>query len=103
MAKAHEYVALLIPQTKGEGFEARHQCDRLNRLEEGVRLVTQLKMIVRNARTEVMNMVKSNIACKPLQDSRQFIERTALKRRCGVVPILGARPISPFELMLNVE
>ena len=66
MAKAHEYIALLIPKTKSEGIETRQQRDRLDRLEEGVRLMAQLKMVVRNAGTEVMNMMESNIAGKPL-------------------------------------
>ena len=103
MAKADEDVALLVPQAKGEGMEARQQRDRLDRIEERVRLVAFLEMVVRNARAEVMNVMKPDIAGKPLQDSRQLVERASLQRRRRVVPILGARPIGAVELMLHVE
>jgi hypothetical protein len=65
--------------------------------------MAELKMVVRNARTQVMDVMESNIAGEPLEDSRQFVERTALQRRCRIVPVLGARLIGTLELMLHVK
>jgi hypothetical protein len=50
----------------GEAFETGQQRERLDRLEEGICIMASLKMVVRNARAQVMNMVKPNIAGKPL-------------------------------------
>ena len=64
--KSHEYFALLIPEAKGEKSKARQQCDGLDRIEERICLMTLLEMVIGNAGTQMMNMVKANIAGKPL-------------------------------------
>jgi hypothetical protein len=66
LAKSHEDVALFIPQAKCEAFEARQQRDRFDRVEEWIRFMALLQVVIRNARTQVMNMVEANIAGKPL-------------------------------------
>ena len=48
-------------------------------------------------------MVIANVAGEPLKNFRQLVERTALERGSGVVPIFTAFPINPFKLMLHVE
>src|SRR5579862_5748414 len=65
--------------------------------------MTPFEKVVWDARTQMMNVMKSNIARKPLEDFRQFIERASLERHSPVVPLPGAGPISPLELMLNIE
>ena len=60
-------------------------------------------MVVGNTRAQVVDMMKPDVAGEPLQDSWQLIKGTALKRRCGVIPVLGPRPIGALELMLHVE
>src|SRR5690242_13768407 len=60
-------------------------------------------MIIRNARAEMMNVMKSDIAGEPLQHFRQLIKRTPLEGCSAVIPILGSLPVSSLELMLNVE
>ena len=103
LAKSHKYVALFIPQAKREAFEAGQQRDRLDCAEEGIAFMASLKVIIRNARTQVMNMVEPDIASKPLQGSRQLVEGTALQRRRRMVPMRGACPIGAGELMLHVK
>src|SRR6266480_2708667 len=48
-------------------------------------------------------MVKSNVAGEPLEDLWKLVERTALERRGGIVPIFAAFPVNAFKLMLHVE
>src|SRR5579863_9658424 len=103
MVKAYEYLALLVPETKSERLEARQQRDRLDCLEVGIGVMTSFEMVVRNARTQVMNMMEADIAGEPLQEFGQFVKRAALERRRGVIPILGARPVSALELVLHIE
>jgi hypothetical protein len=64
--KAHEYFALLVPEAKGEKSKARQQGDGLDRIEERICLMTLLEMVIGNAGTQMMNMMKANIAGKPL-------------------------------------
>ena len=66
MTEAYEYPALLVPETKSERFEARQQRDGLDCLEVGVGVMTTFEMVVRNARTQMMNMMEADIAGEPL-------------------------------------
>src|SRR5690348_736075 len=62
-----------------------------------------LQMIIRDCRAEVMDVMKTDVARKPLQNFRQLIERTSLERRSAVIPIRTAFPMNIFELVLNVK
>src|SRR5450755_1223998 len=103
MAEAHESLPLLVPESIGHRFEARWQRQGFDSLEVRVCVMTALEMVIRDARTQVMNMMKANIAGKPLQDFRELIEGTALKRRAGVVPLLDPRTVRTLKLVLHVE
>ena len=50
LTKAHEYLALLVPQAKSEELKAGQQGDWLDRFEKGICLMTLLKVVIRNAR-----------------------------------------------------
>ena len=63
--------------------------------------MTPLKIIVRDAGAQMMNMVEPDIAGEPLQDSGQLVKRAAHERCVGVIPFVGTRPIGALELMLN--
>jgi len=62
-----------------------------------------LEVIIRNGRAEVVDVVKADVAGKPLEDFRQFIERAALERGSAVIPISAAFPVDVFELVLDVK
>src|SRR5512133_869519 len=51
----------------------------------------------------MMDMVKTNIACEPLQHFRQFIEGAAIHPGIEELPLLVAFPVGRLEIMLNVE
>jgi hypothetical protein len=63
-----EALPLLVPKSIGQRFQARWQRERFDSLEVRVCVMTALKMVIRDARTQVMNMTKADIARKPLQD-----------------------------------
>src|ERR1700722_20441766 len=97
------HAALFIPQAEGEGLHARQERDRPHLEKPRLRLMTLLQKVIRNARTEMMYVVVADVAGKPLQDARQFIERAALQRSPRVVPVRGPFPVRAFELVLHVE
>src|ERR1700683_4096619 len=103
MAEAHESLPLLIPESVGQGSEARHQRDRLYSLEVRVCPMTVFQMVIRNARTQVMDVMKSNITGEPLQYFGELIVGATTQRRVGVVPVLATRPIRALKLVLHVE
>src|SRR5437773_11814514 len=99
----HQRPALLIPETEGERFQAGEQGDRLHALKQRLRFVTFLQVVVRNPRTQMVNVVKPNVAREPLQHPGQSVERTALQRRRRVIPLPATFPINPLKLMLHVK
>lgn len=103
MAEAHESPPPLVPESIGQRFEAHWQGDGFDPLEIRICIMTVLEMIIRDARTQVMNMMKANITGKPLQNLRELIEGTALQRRAGVVPFFTPHPVRILKLMLHVE
>src|SRR6266850_2815305 len=103
MAEADEFVTLFVPKPEGQRFKTAEEAYRLDLLEEWVRFVASLQVVIGNARAQMVNVVKADVTREPLKNFRQLVERTALKRRGGEVPIFAAFPINPFELMLDVE
>jgi len=53
-----------------EGAQAGEQSERPNLLKESIRLVTSLEVVVRNTGAEVVNVMKPDIAGKPLSSIR---------------------------------
>ena len=103
MPKADELPAFLIPKMKPGRVQAAPERDGLHILENRMRSVTSLQIIIGDAGAEVMDVVKPNIAREPLESLGQTVERTALERGNCVIPCVTALPVRPFELMLNVE
>src|SRR5882672_7776601 len=65
---------LFIPQAVSEGFEAGEQSDGFDALKERFRFMTFLEVIIGNARTQMMDVMKANIAREPLQHFGQLIK-----------------------------
>src|SRR5579863_1372640 len=81
----HQLLVLLVPQAKGEGLQTSDQGNWLDLREEFVRVVTLLQMVVGDERAQMVDMMKPDIARKPLQDSRQFVERAPLQCSLQVI------------------
>ena len=72
-------------------------------MEQGMRLMATLEIIIRNARAQMMNMVETDVAGKPLQNLRQLVERATLQSGSREIPLVTALPVNPLELMLHVK
>src|SRR6266850_2286487 len=59
-AVTHQPFLLFVPKTKSEGFQAGDQSDWLHTLKERLGVVTLLEMIVRDARAQMMNVMKAD-------------------------------------------
>lgn len=51
----------------------------------------------------MMNVMKPDVARKPLEDSGQFVEQTSLQRRREIISLTVASPVNSLELMLHVK
>ena len=100
---ADQFSASFIPQAKGKGLQASAEREPFYRLEERLRLMGSLGAVVRNSRTEMMDMMKADVSAEPLKNFRKFVVRTALQGSLGKVPILSPLPVDIFKLMLHVE
>ncbi len=74
------FAIFLIPQTVGSGFQAGAQGDRRHGLEKRLGLVAFLEVVIRNARAQVVDVVKADVAGEPLEHPRQLVIRAALQR-----------------------
>ena len=102
-AEADELFLLLIPESEKGGLQTGKERDRIDILKFGIFVVTFLKMIVRNQRFQVMNVMIADVAGEPLQDFRQAVKGTALHGRQQVAPFVIGFPIGVLELVLNVK
>src|SRR6185369_15155536 len=78
-AVADELLTAFVPKAIGEGFEAGKERNRFDGLKERFGAMAFLQMIVRNRRAEVMDVMKADVAGKPLQDFRQLVEGASLE------------------------
>ena len=102
-AESHPLLVLFIPQTESDGLQARDEGNRLDLPEKCIRIVAFLQMVVGNGRAQMMDMMKADIARKPLQDSGQLVERAPVQRSLRVIPPVAALPVRAFKLMLYVK
>src|SRR2546429_637557 len=57
---ADQLPALLVPKSEREGFETGEQRHRLHTLKHRMRLMTSFQIVIRNSRTQMMDVMKSN-------------------------------------------
>ena len=103
VAVADESLILLVPKSVAESFQAAAKGDGFDAVEKRMSFVAAFEVIVRNARAEMVNVMEADVTGKPLEDFREFVERTALQCGCGVVPLVATLPIGVFKLMLHVK
>src|SRR6266545_3165166 len=102
-AVAHQLATLFVPEPEGEGFKARKQRDRRHALKDRLGFVAFLEVIIGNPRTQMMDVMKPDVAGEPLQHHGQFVEGTTSQRRRGIIPFLAAFPVNSFELVLHIK
>lgn len=73
---------MLVPQHEAPRFQSIDQSQHGRRLQGAIRLVAFLQPVIGDHRIEMMNMVKSDIAAEPLQESWELEVGTAAQR-CG--------------------
>ena len=61
-AVTDEALVLFVPETEGETFQAGEQSDRLDVPKQGLGFVTFFEVIVGNSRTQMMDVMKANVA-----------------------------------------
>ena len=103
MAVADEFFAGFVQQPESERFQAPEKRDGFHALEHQMRFVASFEIVIRNARAQMVDVMVADVTGKPLENLRQLIKGTALQRGGGVIPLLFARPINAFELVLDVE
>lgn len=74
MPIANQHAPLFVPKSVRERLEAGEECDWFDGLKQRLSLVALLKMVIWNARAEMMNMMETNVAGEPLQDFGQFVK-----------------------------
>jgi hypothetical protein len=62
MAETNQPVTLLIPEPEGEGFEAGEQRDGRHALEQRLRLMAPLQIVIGNLRAQMMNVMNPQIS-----------------------------------------
>lgn len=77
VAEAHQAVVLLVVEAEFQRVHAGAQGDGFD-VEQVVLGVSLLQVVVGDARAEVVDVVKADVARKPLQDLGQFM--TPLKK-----------------------
>src|SRR4051812_29397203 len=90
MAVTDQLARRFVPQPEGERLQAADERNRFHALKQRLGLVAPLEVVIGNARAQVMDVMKSDVARKPLQDPRQFVKRTAFECRRRVIPLLAA-------------
>ena len=66
-------------------------------------VVAGLEIVVRDARTEVMDVVEADISGEPLEDFGKLVKGASFESSAREVPVVFAFPINAFELVLDVE
>src|ERR1041385_2498616 len=103
VAVTDELAPSFIPETEGERFEAREKLHWFHCLKQRIRVMAFLQVVIGNPRTEMMDVMKADVAGEPLQHPGKFKEGTALQRRRRVIPLVAPLPVHSLELMLHVK
>ena len=74
MPVAHELLARFVPKPEAQRFQTGEEREGFHLLEEQVGAMAALKVIVRDARAEVVDVVVADISGEPLENLRQLIE-----------------------------
>ena len=93
--------ALLVPQRVARRTQPIEQGQYRRRREAWMRTVAGFQPIVRNPWRNMVDVVETDISCRPLQQAWQPKKRAATQRRVNVVPLPVSCPVRPIELVLQ--
>jgi len=79
-------LALFVPEAEGEGFQTGKKGDGLDRAEKRFGAMALFEVIIGDVRAEVMDVMETDVAGKPLEEPRQFVKGTPFQRGLGIVP-----------------
>src|SRR5215207_4704669 len=82
-AESHQPPRLLVPQLQARRAEAVPQRERRDGVEGGVLVVRALKVVVGDARVEVVHVVQPDVAGEELQRLRELEVGAAAQRGVG--------------------
>jgi hypothetical protein len=82
----YQAIAFFMPQCQAQRLNAACQIQGRDRHQDGDCIVGLFQPVVRHPRIEVVDMVKSDVARKPLQYPRQAQEGRTIQRRSGGIP-----------------
>jgi hypothetical protein len=93
MAVAHQFPSLFIPEPVRERFQTGEQGDGFDLTKHLVSLVASFQMIIGDARTQVMNVVITDVTREPLENLWQLVPRqmgggTALKQPIWIMMVM---------------
>lgn len=80
-------------QPIGQGQHRRHG-------ETRMRIVAGFQPVVGNPWRGMVDVVETDIPCRPLQQAGQSEKRAATQRRVNRVPLNVSRPVGPIEVVL---
>lgn len=103
MLKADQLLNILVPQGQGDAFQTLPKGDFSDFWQVRGGVVTFLQAVIGDHATEMVEMVKADIAGKPLEDFRQIIIGAAEHGGTVEIPILTVIPSGIIELMLDKE
>ena len=93
----------LVPKSKLDGLEAVEEPEFRGILEEGVRMVAALQVVIGNTWVEVVDVVVADVSGEPLKDSRKVVVAASSHGGGRVVPVVTGGPVRVLELVLDVE
>ena len=70
MTVANKAALMFVPQAERKGFEALQKRDGFNRLKQRFGLMAFLQVVIGNPCAQMMNVMKPDVAGKPLENFR---------------------------------
>lgn len=86
-----------------QGFEASADVQGWYVFQDRYGITALLEVVVGDTGTDMVNVMKADVAGYPLEKPGQFVVGSSLQRRADRVPLVVACPVDAFELMLDVE
>lgn len=98
-----EPTRVFIPEREAQCGEALAQRHDGRAMKYGILVVTLLKIVVRNPRAEMMDVMKADAARNPLQNAGETEKGASRDGGGSVIPPLVLFPICTLELVLHEE
>ena len=77
---------MFVPEPEGESSETGKKGNWPDRAEKRFGAMALFEVIIGDVRAEVMDVMETDVAGKPLKEPGQFVEGTPFQRRLGIIP-----------------